>query len=64
MHCYCGTNNRAPQWTFSDPYKPEVRPGAQYELILLFIYYSYRKIIQMLYEYNTEDTLLCVIMKI
>ena len=27
MHCHCGTNNRAPQWTFTDPCKPEVRPG-------------------------------------
>ena len=31
MHCYCGTNNRAPRWTFTDPCKPEVRPGAQEE---------------------------------
>ena len=31
MHCHCGTNNRAPQWTFSDPCKPEVRPGAKEE---------------------------------
>ena len=28
MHCHCGTNNRAPRWTFTDPCKPEVRPGA------------------------------------
>ena len=28
MHCHCGTINRAPRWTFTDPYKPEVRPGA------------------------------------
>ena len=27
MHCHCGTNNRAPRWTFTDPCKPEVRPG-------------------------------------
>ena len=27
MHCHCGTKNRAPWWTFTDPYKPEVRPG-------------------------------------
>ena len=26
MHCHCGTNNRAPRWTFTDPCKPEVRP--------------------------------------
>ena len=26
MHCHCGTNNRAPWWTFTDPCKPEVRP--------------------------------------
>ena len=31
MHCYCGTNNRAPRWTFTDPCKPEVRPGARKE---------------------------------
>ena len=28
MHCHCSTNNRAPRWTFTDPCKPEVRPGA------------------------------------
>ena len=31
MHCYCDTNNRAPRWTFTDPCKPEVRPGARKE---------------------------------
>ena len=31
MHCHFGTNNRAPQWTFTDPCKPEVRPGAREE---------------------------------
>ena len=31
MHHHCGTNNRAPWWTFKDPYRPEVRPGAQEE---------------------------------
>ena len=31
MHCYCGTNNRAPRWTFTDPCKLEVRPGAREE---------------------------------
>ena len=31
MHCHCGTNNRAPPWTFTDPCKPEVRPGAREE---------------------------------
>ena len=31
MHCHCGTNNRAPQLTFTDPCKPEVRPGAREE---------------------------------
>ena len=31
MHCHCGTNKRAPRWTFTDPYKPEVRPGAREE---------------------------------
>ena len=29
MHRHCGTNNRAPWWTFTDPCKPEARPGAQ-----------------------------------
>ena len=28
---HCGTNNRAPRWTFTDPCKPEVRPGAREE---------------------------------
>ena len=31
MHCHCGTNNRAPRWTFMDPCEPEVRPGAREE---------------------------------
>ena len=31
MHCHCDTNNRAPRWTFTDPCKPELRPGAQEE---------------------------------
>ena len=31
MHCHCGTNNRAPRWTFTDHCKPEVRPGAREE---------------------------------
>ena len=31
MHCHCGSNNRAPRWTFTDPCKPEVRPGAREE---------------------------------
>ena len=31
IHCHCGTNNRAPRWTFTDPCKPEVRPGAREE---------------------------------
>ena len=29
MHCHCGTNNRAPRWTFTDPRKTEARPGAR-----------------------------------
>ena len=28
---HCGTNNRAPRWTFTDPCKPELRPGAREE---------------------------------
>ena len=35
MHCHCGTNNRAPQWTFTDHCKPEVRPGAREESVSL-----------------------------
>ena len=31
MHCHCGTNNRVPRWTFTDPRKPEARPGAREE---------------------------------
>ena len=31
MHCHCGTNNRAPRWTFTDPCKPEMGPGAREE---------------------------------
>ena len=31
MHRHCGTKNRAPRWTFTDPRKPEVRPGAREE---------------------------------
>ena len=31
MHCHWGTNNRAPRWTFANPCKPEVRPGAREE---------------------------------
>ena len=31
MHCPCDTNNKAPRWTFTDPCKPEVRPGAREE---------------------------------
>ena len=31
MYCHRGTNNRAPRCTFTDPFKPEVRPGAREE---------------------------------
>ena len=31
MYRHCGTNNRAPRWTFTDPCKPEVCPGAREE---------------------------------
>ena len=31
MHCHSGNNNRAPRWTFTNPCKPEVRPGAREE---------------------------------
>ena len=33
MHCHCGTNNRAPRWTFTDPYEPEEQYA---ELIFYF----------------------------
>ena len=29
MLCNYGTNNIAPRWIFTDPCKPEVRPGAR-----------------------------------
>ena len=29
MHCNYCTNNITPRWTFKDPCKPEVRPGAR-----------------------------------
>ena len=29
MFRHCGTNKRAPQWTFTDPCKPDVNPGAR-----------------------------------
>ena len=33
MHCHCGTNNRAPRWTFTDPCKPgETRCPGVYSL--------------------------------
>ena len=31
MHCHCCTNNRVPRWTFMDPCKSKVRPGAREE---------------------------------
>ena len=31
MNCHCGTNDRAPRWTFTGPCKPEVRPDAREE---------------------------------
>ena len=31
MHCHCNTSNRATRWTFTDPCKPEVRPGTREE---------------------------------
>ena len=31
MQRHCGTNNRAPRWTFTDPCKPEVIPGDRNE---------------------------------
>ena len=31
MHCHCSTNNRVPRWTFTEPCKQEVRPGAREE---------------------------------
>ena len=29
MFRHCGTNKKPPQWTFTDPCKPEVSPGAR-----------------------------------
>ena len=37
MHCHCGNNNRAPRWTFTDPCKPEGRPGSREEFAKKFI---------------------------
>ena len=31
MHRHCGANNIVPRWTFTDPCKPEVRPGSREE---------------------------------
>ena len=31
MHCHCGTNNRAPRRTSTDPCESEVRPGVREE---------------------------------
>ena len=31
LHCHPGTNNIVPWWAFIDPWKPEMRPGAQEE---------------------------------
>ena len=31
MHGHCGTNNRAPRWTFTGPLNQEVRPGVREE---------------------------------
>ena len=31
VRCHCGTNNRAPRWTFMDPCKSEVRAGVREE---------------------------------
>ena len=35
MHCHCGTNNRAPPWTFTDPCKPKAKqvPGRSRRLL-------------------------------
>ena len=47
MHCHCGTNNRAPRWTFTDPCKLEVRPGAREEsaspawFIIILLYFFF-----------------------
>ena len=31
MQCHHGTSNRTPQWTFTNPCKPDVRPGVRKE---------------------------------
>ena len=48
MHRHCGSNNRAPRWTFTDPCKPELRPGAREE--------STSPAWLAIYAMNTRDT--------
>ena len=31
MHRHCGTNNKAPRWSFMNFCRPELRPGAREE---------------------------------
>ena len=31
MHCHCGTSNRTPRWTFTNPCKSKARYGARHE---------------------------------
>ena len=33
MYCHCDTNNRVQRWTFTDPCKLEVWPGAREESV-------------------------------
>ena len=44
MHRHCGTNNRAPRWTFTDLCKPEVRPGSREESASKSIFLAYSPI--------------------
>ena len=41
MHRHCGTNNRAPRWTFTGPCKPEMSTSVQFYIITSFIIMHY-----------------------
>ena len=41
MHCHCGTNNRAPRWTFTDPCKPGAREESASPARLEVVMYVY-----------------------
>ena len=56
MHRHCGTNNRAPRWTFTDPCKPEVRPGAREEYQLVLRYNIPQVLIDNSYQANPGNS--------